>query len=62
MNLRPLLIGAIATCILALTAGLGLVYTLHRVVADLPAGSSTCSTAKSPRAISIQQRGRPWPT
>ena len=37
MNLRPLLIGAIATCILALTAGLGLVYTLHRVVADLPA-------------------------
>jgi len=37
MNLRPLLIGAIATCILALTAGLGLVYALHRVVADLPA-------------------------
>ena len=37
MNLRPLLIGAIATCILALPAGLGLVYTLHRVVADLPA-------------------------
>ncbi len=37
MNLRPLLIGAIATCILALTAGLGLAYALHRVVADLPA-------------------------